>query len=161
MEILCNYPQESNFSTYQRMWAAMESARPSVFTKSNDEGVDRVKKGKRLYAFLMESTPLEYIIERHCELTQIGGLLDTKGYGIAMPVSECCRGCAGGRCRGNAIKILNPKTHYTTFADSPYRTAISGAVLKMQEEGKLHQLKTKWWKEMHGGGIVPTCIRAE
>lgn len=22
----------------------------------------------------------------------------------------------------------------------------------MQEEGKLHQLKTKWWKEMHGGG---------
>lgn len=40
--------QESNFSTYQRMWAAMESARPSVFTKSNDEGVDRVKKGKRL-----------------------------------------------------------------------------------------------------------------
>lgn len=82
--------QESNFSTYQRMWAAMESARPSVFTKSNDEGVDRVKKGKRLYAFLMESTPLEYITERHCELTQIGGLLDTKGYGIAMPVSECC-----------------------------------------------------------------------
>lgn len=74
------------------MWAAMESARPSVFTKSNDEGVDRVKKGKRLYAFLMESTPLEYITERHCELTQIGGLLDTKGYGIAMPVSECGRG---------------------------------------------------------------------
>lgn len=36
--------------------------------------------------------------------------------------------------------------------DSPYRTAISGAVLKMQEEGKLHQLKAKWWKEMHGGG---------
>lgn len=22
----------------------------------------------------------------------------------------------------------------------------------MQEEGKLHQLKTRWWKEMHGGG---------
>lgn len=42
--------------------------------------------------------------------------------------------------------ITNP------FADSPYRTAISGAVLKMQEEGKLHQLKTRWWKEMHGGG---------
>ncbi|XP_050099710.1 glutamate receptor ionotropic, kainate 2-like isoform X2 [Anopheles aquasalis] len=114
--------QTSNFSTYQRMWAAMESARPSVFTKSNDEGRDRVIKGKRLYAFLMESTSLEYMTERYCELTQIGGLLDSKGYGIAMPVN------------------------------SPYRTAISGAVLKMQEEGKLHQLKTRWWKEMHGGG---------
>ncbi|XP_053678386.1 glutamate receptor ionotropic, kainate 2-like [Anopheles nili] len=114
--------QTSNFSTYQRMWAAMESARPSVFTKSNDEGRDRVIKGKRMYAFLMESTSLEYITERYCDLTQIGGLLDSKGYGIAMPVN------------------------------SPYRTAISGAVLKMQEEGKLHQLKTRWWKEMRGGG---------
>lgn len=70
------------------MWAAMESTRPSVFTKSNDEGRERVSKGKRLYAFLMESTSLEYIIERNCDLTQIGGLLDSKGYGIAMPVSE-------------------------------------------------------------------------
>lgn len=51
--------QDSNFSTYQRMWAAMESARPSVFTKSNDEGRERVSKGKRLYAYFMESTSLE------------------------------------------------------------------------------------------------------
>jgi glutamate receptor, ionotropic, invertebrate len=36
--------------------------------------------------------------------------------------------------------------------DSPYRTAVSGAVLKLQEEGKLSLLKNKWWKEMHGGG---------
>lgn len=71
------------------MWAAMESARPSVFAKNNEEGMERVKKGKRLYAFLMESTTLEYITERNCELTQVGGLLDSKGYGIAMPVSEC------------------------------------------------------------------------
>lgn len=33
------------------------------------------------------------------------------------------------------------------FLDSPYRTLISQTVLKMQEEGKLHRLKTKWWKE--------------
>lgn len=81
--------RSSNFSTYQRMWAAMESTRPSVFTKSNDEGRDRVLKGRGLYAFLMESTSLEYITERYCELTQIGGLLDSKGYGVAMPVSKC------------------------------------------------------------------------
>ncbi|XP_034252804.1 glutamate receptor ionotropic, kainate 2-like isoform X2 [Thrips palmi] len=114
--------RDSNFSTYQRMWSFMESARPSVFTSSNGEGVDRVVKGKGNYAFLMESTSIEYVIERNCELTQIGGLLDSKGYGIAMP------------------------------PNSPYRTAISGAVLKLQEEGKLHILKTKWWKEKRGGG---------
>lgn len=38
--------RDSNFSTYQRMWSFMESARPSVFTGSNIEGVDRVVKGK-------------------------------------------------------------------------------------------------------------------
>lgn len=37
-------------------------------------------------------------------------------------------------------------------SDSPYRTAINGAILKLQEEGKLHVLKTRWWKEKRGGG---------
>lgn len=66
----------------------MESARPTVFTSSNLEGVERVIKGKGSYAFLMESTTIEYVIERNCELTQVGGMLDSKGYGIAMPPSE-------------------------------------------------------------------------
>lgn len=72
------------------MWHFMETAKPpnEVFTKSNVEGVDRVVKGKGNYAFLMESTSIEYVIERNCELTQIGGLLDSKGYGIAMPPSK-------------------------------------------------------------------------
>nr|QZH55026.1 ionotropic glutamate receptor 4 [Achelura yunnanensis] len=114
--------RDSNFSTYQRMWSFMESARPSVFTSSNKEGEERVMRGKGSYAYLMESTTIEYVVERNCDLTQVGGMLDSKGYGIAMP------------------------------PNSPYRTAISGAVLKLQEEGKLHILKTKWWKEKRGGG---------
>jgi len=36
----------------------------------------------------MESTGIEYVVERNCELTQVGGLLDSKAYGIAMPVSK-------------------------------------------------------------------------
>nr|QGW50663.1 ionotropic receptor 21 [Propsilocerus akamusi] len=109
--------RDSNFSTYQRMWSFMESQRPSVFTSSNQEGVERVSKSKGSYAFLMESSSIEYIVERNCDLTQVGGMLDSKGYGIAMPQG------------------------------SPYRTLISGAVLKLQEEGRLHLLKTRWWKE--------------
>lgn len=66
----------------------MDSAKSSVFTSSNKEGVDRVLKGKGSYAFLMESTSIEYVIETNCELTQVGGLLDSKGYGIAMPPSK-------------------------------------------------------------------------
>jgi hypothetical protein len=33
--------------------------------------------------FFIESASIEYNIERDCNLTQIGGLLDNKGYGIA------------------------------------------------------------------------------
>ncbi|KAL4716083.1 hypothetical protein ACJJTC_013860 [Scirpophaga incertulas] len=108
--------KRSNVSTYQRMWTAMESARPSVFMKNNDEGVDRVLKSKRAYAFLMESTAIEYQLERHCDLMQVGGLLDSKGYGIAMPFF------------------------------SSYRTAVDNAVLKLAESGKLVELKNRWWK---------------
>ena len=32
----------------------------------------------------MESNSIQYQTERNCELTQIGGLLDSKGYGIAF-----------------------------------------------------------------------------
>lgn len=34
------------------------------------------------YAFLMESASIEFLVERNCNLTQIGSLLDNKGYGI-------------------------------------------------------------------------------
>ncbi|XP_039752079.1 glutamate receptor ionotropic, kainate 2-like isoform X2 [Pararge aegeria] len=108
--------RRSNVSTFQKMWAAMESARPSVFVKNNDEGLERVLKGKRSYAFLMESTAIEYQLERHCDLMQVGGLLDSKGFGIAMPFS------------------------------SSYRTAVDNAVLKLAESGKLVELKNRWWK---------------
>lgn len=77
--------RSSSVGTYQRMFSFMESQRPSVFSSSNDEGVERVIKGAGKYAFLMESSSIEYITERHCKLTQVGGLLDSKSYGIALP----------------------------------------------------------------------------
>ena len=69
------------------MWVFMSSDK-SNFVSSNALGVERVLKDNGKYAFLMESTSVEYVIERNCQLTQIGGLLDSKGYGIALPPSE-------------------------------------------------------------------------
>ena len=65
---------------------------PTVFSKSNDEGVQRVAGTlpgfkEENYAFLMESTVVDYVIERNCDLTQVGGLLDNKGYGVGLPPS--------------------------------------------------------------------------
>lgn len=62
------------------------SEHPEVLTESNDAGRDRALKED--YAFLMESSSIEYISQRFCDLTQIGGELDNKGYGIAMRKSN-------------------------------------------------------------------------
>ena len=67
------------------MWSFMESTKPSVFVSGNPDGVERVKRENGFYAFLMESTSIEYTVERNCDTIQIGGLLDSKGYGIALP----------------------------------------------------------------------------
>ena len=80
--------------SYARMWTAMQDFSPSVFVDATEDGIQLVKKGD--YAFLLESRMLEYIIQRSCDLTQVGGLLDSKGYGIGTPrgrqthaVSQC------------------------------------------------------------------------
>jgi len=39
----------------------MESAQPTVFVKNYEQGIKRVKKGN--YAFLMESTVLDYVVQ--------------------------------------------------------------------------------------------------
>ncbi|KAK2148220.1 hypothetical protein LSH36_509g01082 [Paralvinella palmiformis] len=61
----------------------MSSAKPSVFVNSTKEGIDKVAEGD--YAYLLESTMNEYITQRDCTLMQVGGLLDSKGYGIGTP----------------------------------------------------------------------------
>lgn len=80
--------ETSETETYRRMYFAMMSAKPSVFTSSNAEGSNRVSKSQGKYAFLMENTVIDYITERDCELEEVGRALDSKGYGIAMPLSE-------------------------------------------------------------------------
>ena len=59
-----------------------------VWSASNKEGVERILNSDGQYAFMMESTVVDYVVERQCELTQVGGLLDNKGYGIGLPPSE-------------------------------------------------------------------------
>ncbi|KAH7987854.1 hypothetical protein HPB51_026522 [Rhipicephalus microplus] len=92
------------------MWNVMKDN----LVSSNAEGVERVERGG--YAFLMESTSIDYVAQRRCELTQLRGLLDSKGYGIAMPQG------------------------------SPYRSVLSSTILRLQESGILQTLKDRWWK---------------
>lgn len=62
------------------------SKNEDVMVKENKDGVARAERER--YAFFMESVSIEYEIERHCNLTQVGQMLDEKGYGIAMRKSK-------------------------------------------------------------------------
>jgi len=120
----------STIPTYTKINAFMESAKPSVFTKppdANRKGLERVQKEEGGYAFFMEAAAIEYHVERKCDLTQLGGLLDSKGYGIALPPG------------------------------SPYTRAMTDGVLRLQEKGKLAELKTKWWKKERMGNNKDGC----
>lgn len=77
--------QNSNDSVYRQIGEYMKD-HPEVMVNDNKEGVDLANDG--YYAFFMESTSIEYEIERKCNLTQVGGQLDEKGYGIAMRKSK-------------------------------------------------------------------------
>ncbi|KAI4462117.1 ionotropic glutamate receptor [Holotrichia oblita] len=79
--------KNSNFSTYARLWTNMDQSKDSMFEKSNADGVKKVltAKGQR-FAFSMESSSIEYEIEKNCNLKQVGSRLDSKGYGIAVPM---------------------------------------------------------------------------
>ena len=35
---------------------------------------------------------------------------------------------------------------------TPYKNHIDKAILKLQEDGDLHKMKTTWWKRKRGGG---------
>ena len=63
----------------------MERSGEEVMTTSNQAGIDKVLQEQGTYAFFMESTTIEYQTARDCRLQQIGGKLDSKSYGIAMP----------------------------------------------------------------------------
>lgn len=114
--------RDSSFETYRRIYKFMEEHK--TYVNSTEQGKERVEQGN--FAFFMESTSIEYITERNCNLTQIGSPLDSKNYGIAT--------------KKNA-------THRR-----PYRVLLSQAILQLQENGMLHMLKNRWWKEKHGVG---------
>ncbi|KPP62466.1 hypothetical protein Z043_119348 [Scleropages formosus] len=117
----------SKIAVFEKMWSYMKSAESSVFVKTTEEGVLRVRKSKGKYAYLLESTMNEYIEQRKpCDTMKVGGNLDSKGYGVATPKG------------------------------SPLRNPVNLAVLKLNEQGLLDKLKNKWWYDKgecgSGGG---------
>lgn len=108
--------KNSNVTVYSKMWNIMKDAQPSVFVKTTEEGVNRVRQSKRKYAFLLDSSFNDYHNQRKpCNTMKVGRDLDVKGYGIATP------------------------------RNSDLKAAINIGVLELNEIGDLLKLYQKWW----------------
>merc|ERR1712128_228427 len=109
---------KSTEDVYQRINSFMTGVHQSeAMMNGNMEGVEKVEEADGKYAFFMESASIQYLVERRCKLSQVGGLLDSKGYGIA------------------------------TKKGTPYKDLLDYAILKLMEGGTLHKLRIKWWKQ--------------
>ncbi|KAK3105052.1 hypothetical protein FSP39_016196 [Pinctada imbricata] len=106
-------------TTYQNVWNVMQGS-PDVLVNNSKLGIQKVLNEN--YAFFAESTTIDYVVQRECKLTQVGGWLNSIGYGIALP------------------------------EDSPYRDEISQEILRLREEQVIDKLYNYWWKEKDGGG---------
>lgn len=73
----------SNDTLQKLLWQKMRSFHPAVFTKSNEEGINRVRRDR--YAYILPSVIGDYIKERMpCDLVTVDRFLMERGYGMAV-----------------------------------------------------------------------------
>ncbi|XP_077485675.1 glutamate receptor ionotropic, kainate 2-like isoform X1 [Amblyomma americanum] len=107
--------QRSTFPQYMKLWQGIQGQGDDAFVDSYAEGLERVMGGT--YALFMESPALEYLESRYCEVQQVGDIIGSSGYAIALP-------------KGSA-----------------YQSELSAAVIRLKSEGTLQLLRHYWWRE--------------
>uniref|UniRef100_F1LAV7 Glutamate receptor 2 n=1 Tax=Ascaris suum TaxID=6253 RepID=F1LAV7_ASCSU len=106
------------FSTYTDQLRQQNYATnaDTIMVNTYAEGIDKVRRSKGRYAFLLEETANEYENTRKpCDTMKVGTNLNSLGYGIATKI-------------GN-----------------PLRGSLNLAILYLQEKGELKRLENKWW----------------
>ena len=119
----------SNDSAYQTMWKNMKDRVPSVLTASNNDGIDRVRKGG--YAFILPSTIGEYISKQtHCDLKTLNRFLMNKEFALAV--------------YKKSEKMKHMLEDFDTGLDI------------LRDSGKLQQIYNKWWFTKNNCGSIKT-----
>uniref|UniRef100_A0AAF5PPT2 Glutamate receptor n=2 Tax=Wuchereria bancrofti TaxID=6293 RepID=A0AAF5PPT2_WUCBA len=121
--------KESAVPIYKKMWSFMydtytqqlraqqhPNTSDTVMANTYAEGIDKVRRSKGQYAFLLEETANEYENTRKpCDTMKVGANLNSLGYGVATKI-------------GNSL-----------------RESINFAILYLHEKGELKRLENKWW----------------
>ncbi|VDN54991.1 unnamed protein product [Dracunculus medinensis] len=122
--------KDSAVPIYKKMWNFMHNTylqqllqqqnsinnTDTIMVNTYAEGIDKVRRSKGRYAFLLEETANEYENTRKpCDTMKVGTNLNTLGYGVATKI-------------GN-----------------PLRRGLNLAILYLHEKGELKRLENKWW----------------
>ncbi|XP_071946454.1 glutamate receptor ionotropic, delta-2-like isoform X3 [Antedon mediterranea] len=112
------FEKRKHTGIYEIMWSYMNS---DEHLPENSPWVESDKAGYNRvseggYAFFWDAPILDYIKQAECDLMTVGKPFNLKGYGIA------------------------------TAQGSPYRDKMSMAILKLQEDGELEDMRKKWFE---------------
>ncbi|KAI1704605.1 ligated ion channel l-glutamate- and glycine-binding site domain-containing protein [Ditylenchus destructor] len=110
--------QQSTNPTHQQLFQRLESQSPSGFVANYSEGVQRIRDSDENFAFLLETSAMDYARRQDCSFFRTGiNLNSIFNYAIAMPLG------------------------------SPWKNTINGALQTLQSRGELETLRNRWWME--------------
>lgn len=123
--------KRTNVTLYKMMWRQMQRFDPSVFTATNEEGIERLRRRPQGdYAFILPHTIAEYVSLRDpCDLVTVGRFLMHRGYALAVR------------------------------RESPLlRRQLNDALRRLAGTGYMDGLYRKWWfgrSDCDGGAMIP------
>ena len=118
--ILVRAFRRTNVTSYRTAWRHMTNFRPTVFTRTNEQGIARLRRpdGRR-FAFIVPHPIGEYVaaMQAPCNVIAVGRFLAHGGYALAVP---------------------RPSTAVS-------HGALNAALRRLHDTGVLEQLYDKWW----------------
>ena len=114
--------RRTNVTAYRTAWRRMTRFRPSVYTRTNEDGIERLRRPDgRHFAFIVPHPIGEYVaaMQEPCNVIAVGRFLAHGGYALAVP---------------------RPSTAVS-------RATLNAALRRLSDIGFMDHLYQKWWTE--------------
>ena len=106
----------ANDSFHRKLWTRMRDFTPTVFTDTNEIGIQRVRDSAGKYAFVLPDSIGDYVVRQSpCDLIVTDKFLMNRHFGLAV------------RKGSGLLQQLNK------------------VILSLKESGRLQELYEKWW----------------
>ena len=106
----------ANDSFHRNLWTRMRDFTPTVFTDTNEIGIQRVRDSGGKYAFILPDSIGDYVVRQSpCDLIVTDKFLMNRHFGLAVR-------------KGSGLRVQLNKVLST-----------------LKENGKLNELYEKWW----------------